>query len=119
MSVQISANLRINGDLTAKEDLTLDCVFDGSIDLAGHHLTMAPNSKVRAAVSAQTVTVHGQFDGQIETDVLHVSSGAQLTATVVAKKLALQDGARFTGAVNTERARAASDVARHRAAQRS
>lgn len=119
MSVQIYENLKINGELTAGEDLTLDCWFDGSIDLSGHHLTIAPNSQVRAAVSAQTVTVHGQFDGQIETDVLHVSASAQLTATVVAKKLTLQDGAYFTGAVNTDRARAASDVARHRAKERS
>ena len=43
---------------------------------------------------------------------------ANLTATVVAKKLAIQDGALFNGSINTERARAAGDVARHRAAQR-
>lgn len=118
MSVQIEKNLTINGDLTAGEDLTVDCTFDGSIQLSGHHLTIAPQSQVHAAISAQIVTVHGHFEGQIEADVLHVTPGAVVTATVVAKKLTVQDGAQFNGSVNTERARAAGEVAKHRAAQR-
>jgi cytoskeletal protein CcmA (bactofilin family) len=118
MPVQIEKNLTISGDLSAGEDLIVDCTFDGSIQLPGHHLTMAPGSRVHAAVSAQVVTVHGHFEGQIEAEQLTVTTGADVNATVVAKKVAVQDGALFSGSVNTERARAASDVARHRAAQR-
>src|SRR5882672_701684 len=118
MGVQIEKNLKINGDLTAGEDLTVDCTFEGSIQVPGHHLTIAPGSQGHAAVSAQVVTVHGRLEGQIEAEGLHVAPGANLTATVVAKKLAIQDGALFNGSINTDRARAAGDVARHRAAQR-
>ena len=118
MSVQIEKNLRINGDLTAGEDLTVDCTFEGSIQLPGHHLTIAPQSQVHAAVSAQTVTVHGNFEGQIEAEILRVTPSASVTATVIAKKMTIQDGALFNGSVNTERARAAGEVARHRAGQR-
>lgn len=118
MSVQIERNLRINGDLTAGEDLTVDCTFDGSIQLPGHHLTIAPQSQVHAAVSAQTVTVHGTFEGQIEAEILHVTPSASVNATVITKKLTLQEGATFNGSVNTERARAAGEVAKHRAGQR-
>lgn len=118
MPVQIEAPLHINGDLTAGEDLTIDCIFDGSIQLPGHHLTVTAHSQVHAAVSAGIVTVHGHFEGQIEAEVLHVIAGADVNATVITKKLMLQDGAQFSGAVNTERARAAGEVARHRAAQR-
>jgi cytoskeletal protein CcmA (bactofilin family) len=118
MSVQIEKNFRINGDLTAGEDVTVDCTFEGSINVPGYHLTMAPGSQVRAAVSAQTVTVQGTFEGQIEAEDLHVAPGAALNATVIAKKLAIQDGALFNGSVNTERARAAGEIARRRAAQR-
>jgi cytoskeletal protein CcmA (bactofilin family) len=118
MPAQIERNLTINGDLTAGEDLTVDCRFEGSIQLDEHHLTIAAGSRVHAAVSARTVTVHGHFDGQIEAEVVTISPGAEVTATVIGKKIAIQDGAVFTGSVNTERARAANDVARHRAAQR-
>ena len=118
MSVEITKNLRINGELTAGEDLIVDCTFDGSIQLSGHHLTIASGSQVHAAVCAQAVTVQGHFEGQIEAEVLHVTPGATVNATVITKTLAIHDGAHFTGSVNTERARAAGDVARHRAAQR-
>jgi cytoskeletal protein CcmA (bactofilin family) len=118
MSVQLTSPLKINGDLTAGEDMSIDCIFDGSIDLQGHHLTVTAKSKMQAAVSAATVTVHGQFEGQIEAEMVHVTSGADVNATVITKKLMIQEGAQFTGAVNTERARAASEIAKHRGAQR-
>lgn len=118
MSVLIEKNMKINGDLTAAEDLTIDCVFDGSMELADHHLTIAPGSRVHATVTAGTVTVQGHFEGQIEADVVRVTTGSEVDATVTAKTFTVQDGARFNGSVNTERARAAVDVARHRAAQR-
>jgi cytoskeletal protein CcmA (bactofilin family) len=118
MSVQIEKNLKINGDLTAGEDLTVDCTFDGSIQLAGHHLTIAPGSRVNASVSAHVVTLHGHFEGQIEAEELTVTSAADVNANVIAKKFVVQDGAFFKGSVNTERARAAAGVAKHRAAQR-
>ena len=118
MPVQSERNLTINGDLTAGEDLTVDYIFDGSIQLGGHHLTIAPGSRVNASVSAHVVTLHGQFEGQIEAEELTVTSAADVNATVIAKKFAVQDGAFFSGSVNTERARAAAEIAKHRAAQR-
>jgi len=114
MSVQFT----INGDLTAGEDLTVDCTFDGSIQLPGHQLTITPQSQVRASVAAQTVTVHGSFEGQIEAENLLVTQNADVTATVITQKFTIQDGAFFNGSVNTERARAAGEVAKHRAGQR-
>ena len=118
MSVQIARNLKINGDLSAGEDLTVDCAFEGSIQLPGHHLTIAAQSQVHAAVSALTVTVHGNFEGQIEAEILHLTPSANVNATVVTTKLTVQEGAIFNGSVNTERARAAGEVAKHRAGQR-
>jgi cytoskeletal protein CcmA (bactofilin family) len=118
MLAQPALALTINGELTAGEDLTIDYVFDGSIQLKGHHLTIAKGSRVHAAVEADTVTVHGHFEGQIEAEALHVSASASVNATAIAKKLTIQEGAEFTGAVNTERARAAGDIAKHRASQK-
>ena len=114
----MSDQFTINGDLTAGEDLTVDCTFDGSIQLPGYQLTITPKSQVHAAVAAQTVTVHGSFEGQIEAESLLVTQNADVTATVITKKFTIQDGALFNGSVNTERARAAGEVARHRASQK-
>ena len=119
MGAQNGVDLRIHGELSAEEDLTIDYVFEGSIQLRGHQLTIGPHARVHAAATAQVVTVHGGFDGQIEAEVLRLTANAELAATAVVTQLVMQDGAIFVGAVNTERARAAGEVARHRAAANS
>jgi cytoskeletal protein CcmA (bactofilin family) len=119
MAVPNSVDLQIRGELTAEEDLTIDYEFEGSIRLPGHQLTIGPHARVQAAATAQGVTVHGHFEGQVEADVLRVTATAELAATAVVTKLVVQDGAIFVGSVNTERARAAGEVARHRAAANS
>ena len=109
--------ISIKGDLTAAEDLTLDCAFEGSINLKGHELVAGTESRVNASVAARVVTVHGQLQGHITADVVDIASTALVDASVIAGKLAMEDGARFNGPVNTERARAAGEVARHRLEQ--
>lgn len=109
-------NLIIKGELSAQEDLLLDGLFEGSIDLQGHHLTLGSKARVNAAVSARLVTVQGTLSGHINGDVVEILPSAVVEASVLAQKLALEDGARFIGPVNTARARAAGDIIKHRGA---
>lgn len=106
--------LKIKGELVAREDLTIDGVFEGTIDIPGYRLTIGKLSSVNAAVSASEVSVNGRLDGHITADFVELLPGAFVTAHLVTKQFALEDGAKFTGAVNTERARAAASIARHR-----
>lgn len=106
--------LTIKGDLTAAEDLMIEGTFEGTIDLQGHGLVTGAGSIVRATVTARTVTVNGRMEGHITADIVDIGPTAAVEANIIARQLALEDGARFNGAVNTERARAAGNVARHR-----
>ena len=106
--------LAIRGELRAQEDLALDGEFEGSIDLQGHHLTLGTEAQVNAAISARLVTVEGRLSGHINGDLVEILPTANVEASVLAQKLALEDGAHFIGPVNTARARAAGDIARHR-----
>lgn len=106
--------LKIKGELVAREDLTIDGVFEGTIDIPGYTLTTGKASFVNAAVSAATVTVNGRLDGHITADFVELLPGATVTANLLTKQFALEDGAKFNGAVNTERARAAASIAKHR-----
>ncbi len=109
-----TGKLTIKGELSAQEDLALDGFFEGSIDLQGHHLTLGSQARVNAAVSARLVTVKGTLSGHINGDLVEILPTADVQASVLAEKLALEDGARFIGPVNTARARAAGDIVRHR-----
>jgi len=106
--------LVIKGELIASEDVMIDGLFEGTIDLKGHSLVAAAGSRVHAAVTARTVTVDGYLEGHITADSVDIGPTARVEANVIAKHFALEEGAQFKGAVNTERARAAGSIARHR-----
>lgn len=106
--------LTIKGELTAEEDLTIDGTFEGSIELPGHRLTVAQGATVNAAVTAESVTVDGRFGGHLSASRIEITPTAVVDASIVSEHLSLKDGAQFTGPVNTERARAAAEVARHK-----
>ena len=106
--------LSVKGELIAHEDLAIHGLFEGSIDLQGHHLTLGADAQVNAAISAGLVTVEGRLSGHINGDLVEILPTADVEASVLAHKLALEEGARFVGPVNTARARAAGDIAKHR-----
>jgi cytoskeletal protein CcmA (bactofilin family) len=108
----IGRGLRIKGQLSAAEDLLIDGIFEGILDLPRHQLTTSSRSQVNAIVTARVVTVHGRLEGHIAADVVDVAEGAAVDANVLTKTFSLEEGARFNGAVNTERARAAGEIAR-------
>ena len=86
----------IKGQLTGDEDLRIEGNVEGTIDLHGH------------------LTLLGRVDGNIQADSVDITSSANVHANVLTKRLGLQDGAQFNGSVNTERARAAIEIARRR-----
>jgi cytoskeletal protein CcmA (bactofilin family) len=108
------SGLTIKGELTAAEDITVDFTFEGYIDLPGHRVVVAEGSRVRATVTAKTVAVHGQLDGHVSAERIEIGPTAAVEASIVTPHLVLHDGAQFTGLVNTERAQAAANVAKHR-----
>jgi cytoskeletal protein CcmA (bactofilin family) len=108
------SGLTIKGELTAAEDITVDFTFEGYIDLPGHRVVVAEGSRVQATVTAKTVAVHGQLDGHVSAERIEIGPTAAVEASVVTPHLVLHDGAQFTGLVNTERAQAAANVAKHR-----
>jgi cytoskeletal protein CcmA (bactofilin family) len=107
-------NLTITGDLSAEEDITVDFAIDGSVALPGRNLVVTEDGHLHATVTAGSVTVRGHVDGHISAERLEIASSGVVNAGVVAAKLSLHDGAQFTGPVNTDRAKAAVTVAKHR-----
>ncbi len=59
----ITQGIRIKGEITGKEDLFIDGALEGKLDLGNASVTIGPNGKVKADVSAREVVVRGQLDG--------------------------------------------------------
>ena len=108
------SGLIIKGELSAEEDVTIEGTFEGAIDLPRHRLMASGHSRVNAQVSARAVTIEGQLKGHVTAEHVDIGPNAVVEASVIAPHLAIEEGAQFNGPVNTERARAAGTVARHR-----
>ncbi len=61
----IGQSVVIKGDLSAKEDLTVEGQVEGTIELDQSVLTVGPKGRVKAQVSAKTVIVMGKVNGNI------------------------------------------------------
>src|SRR6266446_2638341 len=61
----ISQGIRIKGEVTGSEDLFVDGVVDGKLNLTNGSLTIGPNGHVKADVNAREVIVRGKIEGKV------------------------------------------------------
>jgi cytoskeletal protein CcmA (bactofilin family) len=94
----IGKSVTIKGELSGSEDIYLDGQIEGSIQLAGNSVTVGPNGRVRANISAKNLTVGGTLDGNV-----HASERTELRKTAVVngdvqtRRIAIEEGAYFKG----------------------
>ena len=55
----------IKGKLHSSEDLTIDGVFEGQIELREHVLTIGPHGRIKAQVVVKSVVVLGEVTGDV------------------------------------------------------
>lgn len=107
--------LTLNGDLNAEEDVVIDGVLTGAIDMPAHALTIGPNARVNARILARDITVHGSLSGKVTAiEIIDIRDKARVSGELAAPSVALAEGARVQGRVETKRVDAAVHVARYR-----
>jgi cytoskeletal protein CcmA (bactofilin family) len=97
----ISQGIKIKGELTGSEDLFVDGVVEGKLNLTTNScLTIGPNGQVKADVSAREVIVRGKIEGKVVgRDKVQIWSTGQITGEVTTDRLAIEDGALLRGRV--------------------
>lgn len=99
----IGKSVIIKGELSGSEDLFLDGIVEGVIELRNNNLVIGPNGKVKANINAKGVIVQGKLDGDIR-----ASLRAELRKTAVAvgdvftQRIAIEEGAYFKGKVDIQ-----------------
>jgi cytoskeletal protein CcmA (bactofilin family) len=99
LAANLGRSVTVNGDVTGSEDLTVDGRVEGSIELPDHALTIGPNATIHARIAAKVVTVFGSVVGNITARDTIIRVGASVQGDLVCTRLALQDGAHFSGKV--------------------
>jgi cytoskeletal protein CcmA (bactofilin family) len=88
----------IRGELSGSEDIYVDGQVEGTIQLSGNSLTIGPNGRIRANITAKNVTVGGSIDGNIEAgERTDMRKTAVVKGDVKTRRIAIEEGAYFTG----------------------
>jgi cytoskeletal protein CcmA (bactofilin family) len=99
----IGKSVVIKGELSGSEDLYLDGQVEGSIELRQNRLTLGPNARVRARVTARGVTVEGKLEGNINaSERLELRQSAVVMGDVVTRRIVIEEGAYFKGSVDLQ-----------------
>lgn len=91
----------IKGTISAAENLEIAGQVEGTIEVHDHVLTIAPEAKVFASVSAKAVSVAGALTGEVRaTDRIEVRRNGSVEGDVSAPRVAMEEGAVFHGRID-------------------
>lgn len=99
----IGPSIDIHGDVTGKEDLVIQGRVEGKVDLKQNQVTVGTSGRVTADISARTITVEGEVDGNLYGDErVIVRRSGRVRGNIVAPRISLEDGASFNGSIDME-----------------
>ena len=109
---QIGPSIRIKGDISAQEPLTISGHVVGNIDVSGYRLVLTEAAHVDADIIAHTVVIGGVVNGRLcaEGTVL-VQQTATVAGELAAPSVAVVDGAQLQGKFEITGKRAAVSLA--------
>ncbi|MGH9499441.1 MAG: bactofilin family protein [Terriglobales bacterium] len=101
----IGKSVVIKGELSGSEDLFLDGVVEGTIELRNNNLVIGPNGQVKAGVHAKGVVVQGKLDGDIRASLrAELRKTAVVVGDIFTQRIAIEEGAYFKGKVDIQEA---------------
>ena len=102
----IGKSIVIKGELSCGEDLYIDGQVEGTIDPKGNRLTIGPNGRVKANVTARVVVVQGKLEGNIQaSDRVDLKQSAVVMGDIATQRISIDEGVYFKGSVNIQKER--------------
>lgn len=100
----IGKSVVIKGELSGSEDLYVDGQVEGTIELRGNSLTVGPNGKIKARVSAKNIAIQGSVEGTVSaTERVELRKSAVVNGDIVTQRIAVEEGAFFKGKIDIQR----------------
>jgi cytoskeletal protein CcmA (bactofilin family) len=100
----IGTSIVIKGELSCGEDLYIDGQVEGTIDPKGNRLTIGPNGRVKANVTARVVVVQGKLEGNIQaSDRVDLRQSAVVMGDIATHRISIDEGAYFKGSLNIQK----------------
>jgi cytoskeletal protein CcmA (bactofilin family) len=105
LSSTISAGLRIHGELSGTGDLYIDGEAQGSIRFGQSKVTVGPHGRVQADIEAREIVIEGTVQGNLKAgESVRLGATSHVQGSLMTPRVAIEDGARLRGKVETTRA---------------
>ncbi|MCJ7682636.1 MAG: polymer-forming cytoskeletal protein [Candidatus Aminicenantes bacterium] len=92
--------LHFKGDVTGNEDLVIEGVYTGKIDLPDNTLKIRPNAKIDGEFLAKNIQIQGKVNGNIHASgKVEIRNTASMVGDIHASRVSIEDGAQFKGSV--------------------
>jgi cytoskeletal protein CcmA (bactofilin family) len=96
--------LRIHGELSGTGDLYIDGEAQGSIRLGQSKVTVGPRGRVEADIEAREIVIEGAVQGNLRaSESVRLGPASHVQGGLMTPRLAIEDGARLRGKVETTR----------------
>ncbi|HEX5235928.1 MAG TPA: polymer-forming cytoskeletal protein [Silvibacterium sp.] len=107
-AASIGKSVQIFGEVKGSEDLIVDGTVEGTITLTESRLTIGPNARVRANVSARDVVILGALTGNVTaTGRVDLRAGSNLKGDIRAARLSIEENSLLSGKVELSNERPA------------
>ncbi|HEY8537191.1 MAG TPA: polymer-forming cytoskeletal protein, partial [Vicinamibacterales bacterium] len=112
----IGHNVAIDGEVAGDGDLTVEGRVTGWVVVRDGTLTIAPSARIDGDLRAPRIVVRGHVRGAVQaSERIELAPTAVVEGGLSADRIAIADGAWFTGLVDMGRRTIAAKVAEYRA----
>lgn len=96
--------LQVKGEISGSEDLVIDGLVEGSVQLEGKKLMIGTTAKVTADVVAGELVVSGNLKGNVRAkNRIEIKRNGSLSGDLTTAQIVIEDGAYFKGSVEIDR----------------
>jgi cytoskeletal protein CcmA (bactofilin family) len=96
----IQADTYITGDIFSGGNIRIDGVLKGTLKCLGK-MILGPTGRIEGELIAQNADLEGKIKGNVlVAELLSLKATAEINGDITSNKLAIEPGARFTGACN-------------------
>lgn len=101
-SSRINSGLKITGEVYGDSDLVIDGEVQGKVRLSSGRVTVGASGRVQAEIEAREIVVEGTVQGNLKAaDSVRLGPAGRVTGSVLTPRIAIDDGARLRGKVET------------------
>jgi len=100
MNAWVGRALTVQGRIISSQDLTIDGVVEGTIELGNHGLTIGAGATIKADLVARTVTISGAVTGNVTAaERVELRATGSVDGNIAAPRLVMAEGAVVRGKV--------------------